>query len=67
MRQHAINRLEVLFTFLVQLLCLRLEFLETPFRIDEDSILGVLSQVEFLLERLRRLGILSAHDHPASR
>lgn len=52
MGEHAIDGLEVLFGLVVELLGLSLEFLETTFGIDVDSIFGMLADVEFGLELL---------------
>ena len=55
MGQHAIDSVEVLFALGVQLLGLRLKFLEATFRVNVDCIFSDLAQIELLLERLRRL------------
>lgn len=55
MVQHAIDGFEILFRLIVELFGFGLEFLETALGIDIDCILGVLADVEPLLELLRRL------------
>jgi hypothetical protein len=53
--KHAIDGLKVLFGFIVQLLGLLLELLESALGIDVDGVLGVLAEVELCFECLRRL------------
>lgn len=55
MVQHVVDGLEVLFALIVQLLGLGLQLLEAAFRVYVDGILRVLSNVELVLECLRRL------------
>jgi hypothetical protein len=50
----------------MELLRLRLQLLEPPFRIDIHCILSILAQVEFRLECLRRLRLCqSPATYPA--
>lgn len=68
MGEHAIDGLKVLFGFIVEFLGLCLEFLEASFGVDIDSIFGMLTDVELLLELLRSLGgkrcqYLWSHTH----
>jgi len=53
--EHAVDGLEVLFGLIVELLGLRLELLEAALGVDVDGVLGLLADVEFLLELLRCL------------
>jgi hypothetical protein len=55
MGHHAVDCVKVFLALIVQLLRLRLQLLEPSFRIDIDCIFSILAQVEFRLERLRRL------------
>jgi hypothetical protein len=53
--EHAVYGLEVLLAFVVESLRLLLEFLEPPLSVDVDGIFRVLTDVELVLELLRRL------------
>ena len=55
MVEHAIDGVKVFAGFIVQLLCLGLEFLETALGVDVDGVLGGLADVELGFELLRRL------------
>jgi hypothetical protein len=57
-RKHAIDGLKVLFGFIVEFLCFLFEFLETALGVDVDGVLGLLAEIELLLECLRRLRVM---------
>lgn len=51
---HTVDRIEVFLRLIMKLLSFSLEFGEASLSIDKDRIFGIVANVEFLLELLRR-------------